>query len=170
MRKTTSLILGAMLLGTIAMTSCSQNAKQSFEEGWQATEKEKTQGDNKVAATALPETECKAFLESFYKGLEEADDTEVHIKKNVTKKALQTLIDAYDYECEGECIAFWLFSHDQEVGSTPSLTFERVEGDTYKVVNDYGDGYKYVVKIGLVKEGTDYKIDSIEKVVSGGAQ
>ena len=95
------------------------------------------------------------------------------IKKHITSKAEQYLKDAYDYECEdGDCMATWLFAYEGggDVGTLRERSIEVVDANTYKVLSiyDQGDGedYKYGVKLGIVKEGDAYKIDTLETVLS----
>ena len=116
------------------------------------------------------------FVENFYKELEEYSDSEVlvsYIRKNVTDKALQTLKDEYDYECEdGECLATWLFSYEAgtEMDSLCDRKIEPVSKNTFLVTSTWGyseGNYRrsdYRVRLGIVKEGLSYKIDKIVNV------
>ena len=114
----------------------------------------------------------KAFLENFYQGLEEVFDQEQeeayqYVYKHVTPKAKQFLIDQYDYDCDGECLAIWLFLYQGggDVIGDCQRTIEPVDGLSYKVTNTYyyegKKSYEYHVKLGLVKEADTFKIDSI---------
>ena len=116
------------------------------------------------------------FLENFYKELEEYSDSEVlmsYIRKKVTDKALKTLKDEYDYDCEdGECLATWLFSYEAgtDLDSLYDRKIEPVAKNTFLVTSTWGysDGSyspsDYRVRLGVVKEGASYKIDKIVNV------
>ena len=124
---------------------------------------EQAEGEQHVAA-------CKAFIEAFYNGLEESGYDNDYVKQYVTPNAAQWLKDMYDYDCEGgDCMATWLFAYDiTDPGELKEVTIEAIDDNTFKVVSTYtgaADGdYEYGVKLGLVKEGETYKIDSIESV------
>ena len=114
----------------------------------------------------------KAFLENFYQGLEEVfggEEDYLYVNKYVTPEAKQFLIDQYDYDCEGECMATWLFFYEGggDVCCTSERTIEQVEGLSYRITNIYyNEGvktYQYRVKLGLVNDGDSFKIDSIIK-------
>lgn len=114
----------------------------------------------------------KAFLESFYQGLEEVlgeEEDYLYVNKNVTPGAKQFLIDQFDYDCEGECMALWLFFYDGngDVCCSSERTIEQIDGLLYRVTNTYyNEGvktYQYRVKLGLIKDGDTFKIDSITK-------
>ena len=118
---------------------------------------------------------CKAFLEKFYKGLDGNQDVDEYVKKHVTSKALQFLKDNYDYECEGEYLATWLFSYEAggDYGPLRERVFEAEDENTFQVTSIYElegssqyTAYEYVVRLGVVKEGNFYKIDTIEFVRS----
>ena len=113
---------------------------------------------------------CKAFIETFYNGLEKSGYDNDYVKQYVTPNAAQWLKEMYDYDCDGgDCMATWLFAYDiTDPGDLKERTIAPIDDNTYKVVNAYtgaaeGD-YEYGVKLGLVKEGDTFKIDSIESV------
>lgn len=120
--------------------------------------------------------EEKEFLENFYKGLENISDEglESYIRKNVTSKALQTLRDEFPYDCDdGDCLATWLFSYQagSDCGSEEVIKqdISWVEPSTYlvSITYKYGDNdtCEYRARIGLVKDGDTYKIDTIVNVL-----
>ncbi len=116
------------------------------------------------------------FVENFYKELEEYSDYEVMtsiIRKNVTDKALKTLKDEYDYECEDDdCLATWIFFYEAgtDLDSLYDRKIELVSKNTFLVTSSWGYSYDsygrsdYRVRLGVVKEGTSYKIDKIVNV------
>jgi hypothetical protein len=109
----------------------------------------------------------KAFLEKFYQGLDNDLLDYNLVKQNVTPKALQFLKDSYDYDCEGECLATWVFLYEAggDTGAIQERQIEMVEANTYDVKCVY-EGYEYVVRLTLVAEGNTYKIDTIKTISS----
>lgn len=119
--------------------------------------------------------EEKEFLEKFYKNLDYSKWEELgsYVRKHITSNALQNLRDEYDYDCEsGDCLALWLFSYmaggdmDKELGRK----IEQVSDNTFLVTTTWGysegpsSKYDYKVRLGIVKEGDSYKIDTIVNV------
>lgn len=108
------------------------------------------------------------FLENFYSKVNNLswEDLEVYVRKNITKNALQELIDGYDYECpEENCLALWLFSYEAgaDMGKLQESKIEHESDNTFLVTNiyEYND---YKVRLGIVKEEDSYKINTIENV------
>lgn len=150
-----------------AMMSCGNTSSNNTQ-----TADKKAGTENTVAAPDPSVALGKAFLENFYQGLEEVFDQEQeeayqHVYKHVTPKAKQFLIDQYDYDCDGECLAIWLFLYQGggDVIGNCQRTIEPVDGLSYRVTNTYyyegKKSYEYHVKLGLVKDGDSFKIDSI---------
>lgn len=115
-----------------------------------------------------PEQEIQAkkdFLESFYKGMEKSNDVDSYVLKFITSNAKRILIEEYDYECDGDCLATWLF--DSEAGSDTgpfvSRTINVKNEDNFLVVTKYVDA-EYEVRLSVIKVGDSYKIDDIEKI------
>jgi len=121
--------------------------------------------------------EEKEFLEKFYKNLDYSnskwEELDSYVRKHITSNALQNLRDEYDYDCEsGDCLALWLFSYmaggdmDKELGRK----IEQVSDNTFLVTTTWGysegpsSKYDYKVRLGIVKEGDSYKIDTIVNV------
>ena len=117
---------------------------------------------------------CKAFLEKFFKGLDNSNDLQEYVKQNTTFKAQQFLKDEYDLEDDcSNCLATWMFTKESgtEIGPLQDREIQMEDENTYQVVSIYEldnagqyTAYEYVVKIGIVKEGNFYKIDTIEKI------
>ncbi len=160
-------IIVTMATVAFAMMACNNNGNNN-----------KQNTDNKAnteSTVSTPDASVelgKTFLESFYQGLEEAFDREqeetyLFVNKHVTPKAKQSLIDQYDYDCDGECMAIWLFLYQGggDVIGDCQRTIEPADGLSYKVTNTYyyegKKSYEYHVKLGLVKDGDSFKIDSI---------
>lgn len=125
-----------------------------------------------VARTDAKQSKAIAFLENFYKGLDEDQLDYAFVKKHTTSKAIQYLADNYDYDCDGnECLATWIFLYEGggDTGPLKTRTFEMLNKTTCKVTQTYegyeGQDYVYIVKLGLVKYGDTYKINTIEPVV-----
>ena len=119
--------------------------------------------------------EGKQFVEEFYAGYDKNDSQSseyAYVKKNITPNALQILKDEYDYECDGECLATWIFSYEAggDMDSLLSRKIEYVSPNTYLVTNTWGysegntDTYDYKIRLGIVKESGSYKINSIVNV------
>lgn len=148
-----------------AMMACNNTGKQNTE----TNNKETTE----VVTPENAEDLGKVFLDNFYKSLEEVfvqDDAFLIIKEHLTPNAQQYLLDAYDYECPDNltCAALWLFLYEggADTAGNYTRTIEKIDDLTYRVVNNYHSedddfNYNYSVKLGLVKEGDTYKIDSV---------
>lgn len=121
--------------------------------------------------------EEKKFLEKFYWELANCseDGLLTYIQKNVTNRAFRFLKDEYPYEdgCD-ECYATWMFTREEgcDYDKLLNTTIEQESENTFLVTNIWGyehDGsykFEYKVRLGIIKEGDSYKIDSIEKVNS----
>jgi hypothetical protein len=120
--------------------------------------------------------EEKVFLENFYSKINKLswNDLEVYVRKYITKRALQDLIDGYAYECpEGNCLALWMFSYEAGGGDFDKLLERKIEQEsdnTFLVTITWGcednSSFKqdYKVRLGIVKEGDSYKINTIVNV------
>ena len=108
----------------------------------------------------------KAFVERFYKEWHDIDYTLEHdyLKQNATPNLLQYLADSYDYDCEGECWATWLFFYEGggDVGTLESRQVE-IRDDQHVLVKNKYDNYIYDVLLKLVWDGDQYKIDGLQK-------
>ena len=117
---------------------------------------------------------CMAFIEQFYQGLKKSGLDADYVKQYVTPNAKQFLMDSYDYDCpEGqECMATWLFCYNTtaDVMNEQECRIEPKDENTYLVMTIYTDtahgDYVYAVKLGLVKAGDSFKIDTIEEVIN----
>ena len=121
--------------------------------------------------------EEKEFLQKFYIKVDilSWEELEIYVRKNITKNALQELLDGYDYECSDEnCLALWMFSYEAG-GDCDKLIDRKIEQEsenTFLVTNTWGyehdSSFKtnYKVRLGIIKSEGSYKIDSIEKVYS----
>lgn len=115
----------------------------------------------------MEQQEQVQFLENFYNGFDNPHDWDSHVRMHVTKNALQILRDEYGYDCDDDCLATWIFLYEGDEGDEfKGRTIEPVSKNVFLVTNSWGDeSYSdYKVKLGLVKEGDEYKIDNIEKV------
>lgn len=119
----------------------------------------------------------KKFLNTFYWELGNCsqDGLLMYIQKNVTNRAFRYLKNEYPYEevCD-ECYATWIFTREEgcDYDKLLSRKIEQESDNTFLVTNIWGyehDGSyqtEYMVRLGIVKEGDSYKIDTIEKVNS----
>lgn len=131
----------------------------------EVTDNTPVENEEKVKATPL------AFLEQFYKGLEESSYDSDYVRKYITFRAEKYLRDEYDYDCDGVCLATWLFAYEagSDTGGLRERNIEMIDENTYQVVNIYElegfegyTAYEYIVLLGIVKEGNSYKIDTIK--------
>ena len=170
--------ISALLIGTVLCVGCGQKEKAP-----EPTEDVKA--DSVVKAdTVMPDQglettqkemeEAKTFLESFYKGLDKDQLNYAFVKKHTTRNAIKYLADNYEYDCDGgDCLATWIFLYEGggDTGPLKKRTFEMIDEATCKVSQTYegydSKDYKYIVKLGVVKDGDNYKIDTIEPLVGG---
>lgn len=118
-----------------------------------------------LAENDNPETQAqKAFLETFYNGLDSVGFDDAYIRKYITPKAKKILNDAYDYECDDDCLAVWLFAYEAGGDTGPQLSRSiKEQGDNKFLVNLKYENENYKVLLTVIKEGDTYKIDDIEK-------
>ena len=110
----------------------------------------------------------RAFVEKFYKEWSGEDILDYsYPKQHITPKLLKYLADAYDYDCEGECLATWKFFYEGggDVGALKSRQITARDGNYVLVENKY-DNYEYDVLLKVIKDGDTFKIDSLEQVKS----
>lgn len=106
----------------------------------------------------------QAFVENFYTEWKDAILETDFVKQNVTDNMLQLLKDEYEYDCEGECLATWIFCYKGggDVSDLISRKFTAQDATHVLVENKY-DGYEYDIVLTLVKEGDTYKIDNLKQ-------
>lgn len=106
----------------------------------------------------------KAFVEKFYD--EWGDDILEYdfVKQNITDNMLQLLKDEYDYDCEGECLATWIFCYKGggDVGTLLSRQITAQDATHVLVENKY-DNYEYDIVLTLINDGDTYKIDNLKQ-------
>ena len=182
MKKTFLFVMGMMLM-TVGFTGCKnsktndgaaadQNSADSVAVAADlAVEDNAVAGDSLevVADEAAKEQEmeaARAFVEKFYN---EWDDEDVlnydYPKKHITPKMLKFLADSYSFDCEGECLATWVFFYEGG-GDVSGLKSRKItaQDETHVLVeNDY-DNYEYDILLTLVKDGDTFKIDSLKKI------
>lgn len=110
----------------------------------------------------------KAFLEKFYQEGAECWFDNAFLKKHLTQKALKFLHDSYEYDDEtGEGLAMWLFYQEGgwDIGELKEILVKKVADNTYRVTCHSAfneDTYEYSVVFGLVKVGSNWKIDTMK--------
>lgn len=105
------------------------------------------------------------FVQQFYDELEKQDLHDYDkLKHYVTTNLLKYLADAYDYECEGECLATWKFFYEGggDVGEMKSSSITPRDESHVLVELEY-ENYKYDVLLKVLKDGDTYKIDSLKQ-------
>ena len=185
-------ILAALLL--LGITSCSSTGKNK--EANDSTQVAAIAEDTAAAEVAAP-TELseaaqqeikakKAFLETFYDGLDESgfDDAYIrkfitptakkilnenydyaYIRKFITPNAKKILNENYDYDCDdNDCLAVWLFAYEAggDTGKCLSRTIKEQDENHFLVTLKYEEE-EYNVLLTVIKDGDAYKIDDIEK-------
>jgi len=86
------------------------------------------------------------------------------LKHYITPNLLKYLADAYDYECEGECLATWKFFYEGggDVGEMKSSTITPRDESHVFVELKY-ENYEYDVLLKVIKDGDTFKIDSLKQ-------
>jgi hypothetical protein len=107
----------------------------------------------------------RAFVEQFYKewGMENLLEYD-YPKQHITSNLLKYLADAYDFDCEGECLATWKFFYEGggDVGELKSRQITALDEKHVLVENKY-DNYEYDVLLTVIKDGDYFKIDSLKQ-------
>ena len=104
-----------------------------------------------------------AFVEKFYKEWSGEDILNYdYAKQHITPNLLKYLADAYDYDCEGECLAIWKFFYEGggDVGELKSRQITARDENHVLVENKYVN-YEYDVLLKVIKDGDAFKIDSL---------
>ena len=107
----------------------------------------------------------RAFVEQFYQEWSMEDILNYdYPKQHITPNLLKFLTDSYEYECEGECLATWLFFYEGggDVGEFKSRQITARDGRHVLVENKYVN-YEYDVLLTLMKDGDTFKIDSLQQ-------
>ena len=108
---------------------------------------------------------ARVFVEKFYNEWSGEDILNYdYPKQYITPNLLKYLADAYDYECEGECLATWMFFYEGggDVGELKSRQITARDGNHVLVENNY-ENYEYDVLLTLIKDGDTFKIDSLKQ-------
>lgn len=108
---------------------------------------------------------ARVFVEKFYNEWSGEDILDYdYPKQYITPNLLKYLADAYDYECEGECLATWMFFYEGggDVGELKSRQITARDGNHVLVENKYVN-YEYDVILTLIKDGDTFKIDSLKQ-------
>ena len=170
--KSIHFVLAALILA--GTTGCSSSSKpQEANDSTQvaAVAEDTTAASVTTATTELSEAAQqeiqakKAFLETFYNGLEESGFDDAYIRKFITPKAKKILNEEYDYDCDsGDCLAVWLFAYEGggDTGPKLSRTIKEQDEIRFLVTHKYTDE-EYNVQLTVIKDGDTYKIDDIEK-------
>lgn len=106
-----------------------------------------------------------AFVEEFYKEWDKKDLLDYgYVKQYITPNLLKYLADAYDYDCEGECLATWKFFYEGggDVSGLKSRQITARDGSHVLVENNY-ENYEYDVLLKVIKDGDAFKIDSLKQ-------
>jgi hypothetical protein len=107
----------------------------------------------------------RAFVEQFYKEWDKRDLLDYEfVKQYITPNLLKYLADAYDYDCEGECLATWMFFYEGggDAGELKSYTFTPRD-ESHVLVECKYENYEYDVLLTVIKDGDTFKIDSLKQ-------
>ena len=108
---------------------------------------------------------ARVFVEKFYNEWSGEDILDYdYPKQYITPNLLKYLADAYDYDCEGECLATWKFFYEGggDVGELKSRQITARDESHVLVENNY-ENYEYDVLLTLIKDGDTFKIDSLKQ-------
>ena len=108
---------------------------------------------------------AKAFVKQFYEEWDKKDLLDYgYVKQYITTSLLKYLADAYDYDCEGECLATWKFFYEGggDVGELKSRQITARDENHVLVENKYVN-YEYDVLLTLIKDGDTFKIESLKQ-------
>lgn len=124
----------------------------------------------KQEATIADDSKGKEFLETFYDGMDKIDGDDfdldkvyAHIKDNSTEHAIDVLKELYEYDCEGECLAFWTLTYGafNDPGSFISRKITPQGNNVFLVENKYEyNTNRIIVEVTETKDG--YKISDIK--------
>ena len=107
----------------------------------------------------------KAFVERFYEewGLEDMFDYD-KVKPYITPNLVEFLADSYDFDCEGECLATWMFFYEGggDVGELKSRQITARDKSHVLVEIKY-ENYQYAVLLTVIQDGETFKIDSLQQ-------
>jgi len=117
----------------------------------------------------LPEESCKTFLAKLYNDYifgDDYDGLKEKVDEMFTEKAKQHLMDEYEYDCDGECYAFWaLRTGSQDSGGGESKIREIVHtvGNVY-AVSYYDTGLRGTTLFLLTMDDDKVKVDDFLKL------
>ena len=164
-------LLSAWAIIALACFACKSNSAQPADSPQEAESAESAANPETAIIDSAKIAAGTAFLEEFYKvydaDYEEGGFNNEYIKSKITPNLKQWLMDSFDYDCDGECMANWLFCYNGG-GDTGALKYRTIKhiGDTYIVSchHDQGGGkeYHYSIELKLVQDGDSFKIDSME--------
>lgn len=164
--------LSVLALSAFICFACkSNNNAEEPKDSAETTETTQTEAAETPEAVIIDSAKIAAgtaFLEEFYKVYDQDILNYEFIKNNITPKFKQWLVDEYDYECDGECMATWLFCYDAGADTGPlKVRTIKPEGNGYLVtcIHDQGNNeYRYSIKLNLIQDGDSFKIDSMEQI------
>lgn len=164
------ILAALLLLGIVGCSSTGKN-KEANDSTQVAAIAEDTAAAEAAAPAELSEAAQqeikakKAFLETFYDGLDESGFDDAYIRKFITPNAKKILNENYDYDCDdNDCLAVWLFAYEAggDTGKCLSRTIKEQDENRFLVTLKYEEE-EYNVLLKVIKDGDTYKIDDIEK-------
>ena len=116
----------------------------------------------------LPEESCKTLLTQLYNDYifgDDYDELKEKVDEMFTEKAKQHLMDEYEYDCDGECYAFWAFrtgSQDSGGGESKIREIVHTVGNVY-AVSYYDTGLRGTTLFLLTMDDGKIKVDDFLK-------
>ncbi len=141
----------------------------------QANEKAETTGvsasvSQEQATIVADDSKGKEFLEAFYDKMDEIDGDNFDqdkvyalIKENSTEHAIEVMKELYEYECEGECLAFWTLTYGafNDPGGFVSRKITSQGNNVFLVENKYENNTNKVL-LEVTETNNGYKISDIK--------
>lgn len=157
MRKIATIICATLMVCT---TVCSMTNEKVTTTNTNETQETTVVNDNKA----------KEFLEAFYAGLDEIEENNIdidkvyaYIKEHSTESAIDILKENYGYECEGECLAFWMLEKGEfnDPGEFVSRKITQRGDNKFLVENKYTETTnRIIIEVTNTEDG--FKISNIK--------
>ena len=152
-----------LILAIVAMVSCGKKTSSVASDADSTVVSEVPDTLNNVEAV---DTEAKrSFVEQFYQEWDKRSILDYdYLKPHITPNLLKYLADAYDFDCEGECLATWKFFYEGggDVSELESRQITARDENHILVRNKYVN-YEYDVLLKVIKVGDSFKIDSLKQ-------
>lgn len=124
-------------------------------------------GDKGVDTEVLKQEKeaVRSYVEQFYSDWSDKELTDYdNLKQHITPNLQKFLADAYEFDCEGECLAVWKFFYEGggDVGEIKSRQITARDARHVLVENKY-ENYEYDVLLTVVRDADTFRIDSLKQ-------